>query len=233
METYIFNWKGYEWQTHERWGAQHPDKLWAFYSQYCVDIDEKDNLVLSIRNSITNWDKSKIFPMGLVSTTQDNPQFKFGTYKWTAKLPRGKHLWPALWMWSWDCWPPELDAMEAWSNDCGGYLMKDHKTMHITNCYHYDEKDAHEFGYLRLKDCWWCLPQYTFNDYTMEWTPDYIRFYFNKKMIREIKDKDKLQWIDNNSQSGMNVIMNIYPTKDYKDGDMKSPLIVKNFEYIG
>lgn len=232
MNTDKFTWKGYEWQTKERWGYQHPDKPWAFYSQHCVDIDRDDNLILSISDSLTNYDKTKIFPMGLVSTTQANPLFKYGIYKFTAKLPRGKNLWPALWMYSWDEWPPELDVMEAWTNKCGNYLMKNIKDMCITTAYHYDKNDQHESEYLKLKDCLFKLPQYNFNDYIMEWTPDYIVFYFNKKVIWEITNKDNLKWISEHSKNGMNVIMNIYPTQNYKDGDMKTPLIIKDFEYI-
>lgn len=232
MNTEKFTWKGYEWQTRERWGYVHHDKPWAMYSKYCVEIDKNDNLILYVKDGLTNYDSSIIFPMGLVSTTKNNPMFKFGTYKWTAKLPRGKHLWPALWMWSWDSWPPEIDVMEAWSNDSGGYLLKDHKTMRITNCYHYDEKDTHEYGCLRLKDCWWRLPQYTFNDYMLVWKPGCMEFHFNKRLIRRITDRFNLKWIENHCQNGMNIVMNLHPTKEYKDGDMKTPLIIKNFEYI-
>ena len=230
MEDHTFNWKGYEWITRERWGELHPEKPWALYSKDSVNVDKNGNIVLSI-DKPTTYNGKTVYPMGLMSTTENNSVFSYGFYSFVAKLPRGKNLWSALWMWSWDTWPPELDVMEAWSNKCGGYLMNDRRYLHVTNCYHFDEKDGHEFGYLKLKNCWYCLPQYSFNEYSMDWEPDYIRFYFNGKMIREIKEKERLQWISDNTKSGMNVIMNLYPTKDYKEGDMKTPLIVKDFRY--
>jgi len=226
MNNQIFTWKGQEWQTEERWGDMHPDKPWARYSSDCVKINKKDELELSVGNFVDG-----AFNMGLVSTTANNCKFSYGTYSFIAKLPRGKNLWPALWMWSWDSWPPELDVMEAWTNKCGGYKLTSGLS-HITNCVHWNESNFHKPNFLKFGKLFpFHLPQYTFNVYSMLWKPDLIAFFFNGKMISTFTDKEALEWINNHNKNGMNIIMNLYPTKDYKKGDMKSPLIIRDFHY--
>lgn len=231
MEKDTFEWCGYEWVTRERWGVLHPEKPWALYSQHCVSTDGEGNLVLDVKEELTNHDGSKVFPMGLVSSTKNNPKFHFGTYTFVAKLPKGRHLWPALWMWSWEMWPPELDVMEAWTNKNGKY-GKCLCSTYITNCVHYDSQDSHDYGRITRKRTLFHPPHLTFNEYRMDWGRDAIRFFFNGKKVGEMTDRKKLEWVEQKSQpGGMNVIMNLYPTKDYKDGDMKTPLVVKSFKY--
>lgn len=226
MDKKIFEWNGYEWQTEERWGDMHPDKPWARYSSNCVKINKKGDLELSVSKLVDG-----AFSMGLVSSTENNPKFSYGTYSFTAKLPRGKNLWPALWMWGWDNWPPELDVMEAWSNKCGGYYFR-YRFSHVTNCVHWHELNKHKADFLEFNKFFpFHLPQYTFNDYTMIWLPNFIAFYFNGKLMRVFEDRETLDWINNHNTNGMNVIMNLYPTEDYKEGNMKSPLVVRDFIY--
>lgn len=230
MNTDTFTWKGYEWRTHERWGCQHPDKSWTLYSQNCVEIDKDDNLILDIKDHLTNYNFSLVYPMGLVSTTENNPKFSQGIYKWTAKLPKGKHLWPGLWMYSWDCWPPEIDVMEAWTNSCGGYL-KGIMNMGINTNIHYGVDNFDNMQHMPSKYCLCNWPARSFNEYKLIWKDDQLQFFYNDKLIRTISGYS-VEWTNRNCESGMNIIIDIHPTKDYKDGDMKTPLIIKDFEYI-
>ena len=223
MKEETFTWKGYEWRCRERWGNQHPDKPWTYYSKDCVNIDKNGNLVLTIDSS------SKPFPMGLVSTTENNPKFGHGIYKWIAKLPQGKHLWPALWMYSWDCWPPEIDVMEAWTNSCGGYFNG--LNMGINTNVHYTAGNLDTMKHLPSKYCLDSWPSKGFNEYKLMWDRTSMQFFYNDKLFRTIEGYP-VEWTNKNIEHGMNVIMNLHPTEDYKKNDMKEPLIVKSFEYI-
>jgi beta-glucanase (GH16 family) len=52
--------------------------------------------------------------------TKNKYSFKYGTVEVRAKLPKGRGLWPAIWLVQKDCpsigacptWPPEIDIME-------------------------------------------------------------------------------------------------------------------------
>jgi beta-glucanase (GH16 family) len=51
-------------------------------------------------------------------TTFKSAQFKYGYVKVVAKIPKGKGLWPALWLAAAnEKWPPEMDMMEHWGTD--------------------------------------------------------------------------------------------------------------------
>lgn len=227
-----FNWCGYEWIMKERWGISHPEKPWAIYSNDCVSIDNEDNLILTIKNT----KQRDVFYTGLVSTTRNNPVFKYGEYTWIAKMPIGKNLWPALWMWSWDSWPPEIDIVEGWTNNIGGYFKVSNKkpllrwniqsNIHIKDGNNI-QRDFPEF--------WnWSImsknPYKDFIEYTMKWYKDRVEFYYDKILVRTVKDNAIMDYI--NSVSGMNIIMDIYPTARYKTNQIKSPLYIKKFEYI-
>jgi len=112
-------WQGYEWITQERWGQVHPEKSHWWYDESCVSIDEKDNLHLKTKSNPKYFPELDVISnigTGLVSCTE---KFGYGVFSIDAKLPKGKHLWPAFWMWSWDSWPPEIDIFEGYSNGFG------------------------------------------------------------------------------------------------------------------
>ena len=41
--------------------------------------------------------------------------YRYGWFEAKIKLPKGKNLWPAFWMWAWDSWPPEIDIFEGYT----------------------------------------------------------------------------------------------------------------------
>ena len=226
MDYKELSWKGYNWITSERWGEIHPDRPWAYYSPNCVSINSDGDLVLDVK---PNSDKKsfiieggKVIPqsqIGLVSSTKDNPMFKYGDYYWVAKLPKGKHLWPALWMWSWDSWPPEIDVMEAWTTCNGNY--RGFFNYDITSNIHYTKEDfnksvKYDFLKIGLKD-----PSQDFNTYMLRWLPEKLQFFYNNKLVREFNNLGIMNYLDQSTKGGMNIVMNVMTTADYKDGQMK------------
>ena len=126
-----FNWSGYEWITQERWGQINPGKLTQWYDESAVIVDSAtDYLELKTQYNPKYFAESPDGPgdpnfpvtspmgIGLVSCTT---RFTYGTFEIEARLPEGKHLWPAFWMWSWNSWPPEIDVFEGYTDSREGY----------------------------------------------------------------------------------------------------------------
>jgi len=228
-----FTWQGYKWNTQERWGKVHPDRSYCWYDDNCVSVDEEGNLRLICKYSpaAVEHEGKTYYPkygVGLVSSDKSNPRFKYGAYTWVAKLPKGKNLWPALWMWSFDSWPPEIDVVEAWTNCTGGYYRFPFKWNVTTNLHDPNAKYnmAERVGICKMPD-----PTENFIEYKLVWMPDFLDFYYNGKRIRTIDDPKLMRYLNENTKDGMNIIMNNHVTEKYCQKTVSEPLIVKSFSY--
>lgn len=238
MDNKIFNWCGYEWLTEERWGNLHPDRPWAWDDPGCVKVNDNNELELSIdlnpkKIIINGREYNPNYGMGLVSTTANNPKFKYGHYEWIAKMPKGKHLWPALWMWSWDSWPPEIDVVEAWTNCGGGYFRLNYKwhplVWNLQTNYHEPNEDGNMAQCCSVFDM--PDPARNFIKYELIWLPGELQFWYNDKQVRTINDPEFMKYLNENTNNGMNIIMNIHPTEKYHEGELKTTMLVKSFKY--
>lgn len=203
------NWQGYEWITQERWGQVHPEKSHWWYDESCVHVDNNNHLHLYTKYNPTYFrdiNKISYIGAGLVSCTE---KFGYGVFSIDAKLPKGKHLWPAFWMWSWDSWPPEIDIFEGYSNGLGGYLKpritKPLGFWNIQTNVHYADEVGNKMvggktGYMGFKD-----PTKHVITYSCIWQRDSIKFYYDGQLVREITDKNILSRLENTK---MNVIIN-------------------------
>ena len=91
-------WAGYEWITQERWGKWHKSKPWNWYDPKCVHIDNWGYLHLGTHKNPKQFgDIESPYGVGLISSVDD---FGYGHFEIECKLPTGKKLWPAFWMWS-------------------------------------------------------------------------------------------------------------------------------------
>lgn len=235
METRNFTWRGYEWMTAERWGVIHPEKPWAWYDESCVNINADDELELVVKHhpiniidSATDKVYTPQYGMGLVATTERNEQFRYGVYKWIARMPKGANLWPALWMWSWTSWPPEIDVVEAWSNACGGYF---HLPFHWNLQTNFHRSNAER----NMAQRWSVFkssgnPAKRFVEYTLVWEPTKLEFWYDGRLIRVVDDKEFMTYLRQNTERGMQVIMNLHPTQDFY-APHSNPLIIKDFSY--
>jgi beta-glucanase (GH16 family) len=228
------NWSGYEWITQERWGNIHPDKSYNWYDPSAIEIREGDLILKSHYNPkefiINNEKIISNYGVGLVSNTTE---FGYGYFEIEAKLPTGRNLWPAFWMWSFDSWPPEIDILEGYSSikKPSYFKLPLYSLLGFWNVqtnYHYETKDGnksiggktHWFGF---KD-----PKKHFIKYGCLWEENRIIFYYNDRKVRTIKDKKIL-----NSLKGtkMNVILNNHIREDIGDFGT-SEFIIKSFNYI-
>ena len=226
-------WSGYEWIPQERWGQVHSEKSHWWYDASCVKIDADDNLHLHTKFN------PKLFPGGIVSNigvglVSCTTKFRHGVFAVTAKLPTGAHLWPAFWMWSWDTWPPEIDVFEAYSNSRGSYLkprlLNPAGFWNVQTNLHYTKDSKNKMA--KGKTHWFGFrdPSKHFITYHVEWTPEYVNYYYDGRLVRTIDDANILQQLN---QTSMNVVINNGVTEHVDRIDPpQSDFVVKKFEYI-
>jgi len=232
------NWSGYEWITQERWGNIHPDKTYNWYDPSAIEIREGDLILKSHYNpkkfTVNNKKITSNYGVGLVSNTTE---FGYGYFEIEAKLPTGKNLWPAFWMWSFDSWPPEIDILEGYSsikkpsyfklylNSLLGFWNVQ-TNFHYTESINSKEKENKSIG---GKTHWFGFknPQKHFIKYGCLWEENQIVFYYNGRRVRTIKDKNML---DSLKGTKMNIILNNHIREDIGDFGT-SEFIIKSFKY--
>lgn len=227
-----FQWCGYNWITQERWGEIHPEKSHWWYDSSQVEIGETLKLKTDLNPKFfRELNLTSNIGVGLVSCTNE---FSYGTFEIEAKLPTGLNLWPAFWMYSWYSWPPEIDILEGYSDNSPRFITRRGFFNFINPQYdvqtnlHYRENDINKYiGGQRTnlrKDV-----TRNFIKYKCDWQKDYIRFYYDDILVREILDKDILSKFDGHK---MNVIINNGVTSFVnKNNPPKSTFEIKYFSY--
>jgi len=241
MSDKIISWSGYEWLTRERWGQIHPDKTLCWYDSTAVEkiyvTYGEDQLVLKTHYNpkyFPHLDVTSNIGVGLVSNTT---KFKYGYFEIEAKLPTGKHLWPAFWMWCWESWPPEIDVFEAYSNKKSSYFNWNIDALWgnfyrvQTNIHLGKSPTNYSLG---AQNHWlgWKSPNKEFHTYSVEWTENEIKLYYDNKLIRKIIDSEVLNQMKDKT---MNVIINNGIQKEHvslNDTTLMSTMVCKNFKYI-
>ncbi len=93
----------------------------------------------------------------------------YGVFAISAKLPKGKGLWPAFWLLPSDkSWPPELDIMEVIGREPNTLYT----TLHVAN------GRAYALGTKTQTDL-----SAGFHEYAVDWGPDKIDWYFDRKLV--------------------------------------------------
>lgn len=73
-------------------------------------------------------------------------------------------------------------------------------------------------------------PVKRFVEYTLVWEPTKLEFWYDGRLIRVVDDKDFMTYLRQNTERGMQVIMNLHPTQDFY-APHSNPLILKDFSY--
>ena len=114
--------------------------------------------------------------------------FEYGWIEARIKLPKGKGLWPALWLLRSDgTWPPEIDVLE----------MVDPQGQHIAQHLHWGPKGQdndwtinHNLGFkTALVDL-----SADFHVYGLDWSPDRIAWYIDGTVTQECTDRRILDY---------------------------------------
>jgi beta-glucanase (GH16 family) len=172
-----------------------------------------------------------VSPIGAGFVSCISRDFHWGTYEIEAKLPEGRCLWPAFWMWSWNTWPPEIDIMEGYSNEAGSYFKWNPLGFwNAQTNIHFNDVVTGKNKSIRGKSWPFTLknPTQEFIKYRLEWKPTAIYFYYNDRLVRKVTDKTIMEQVNSTE---MNVVINNGITKWLPGQDQTSDFIVKYFKY--
>ncbi len=118
--------------------------------------------------------------------TRGKADFTYGKIEINAKLPAGRGLWPALWMLGNNIetvdWPEcgEIDIMEHVGYEKDSIFG----TIH-TKAYN------HVIGTQKMKKIFIKDPYGSFHRYTLEWTPEHMKFFLDDTLFNEITNEKK------------------------------------------
>jgi beta-glucanase (GH16 family) len=144
----------------------------------------KENVV--IRNKklvITATKEGEHYFSGRI-TTKDKIEFKYGTVEVKAKLPKGKGVWPAIWMLGHDIeenhWPNcgEIDIMEY----VGRMPGQIHTTLHTKDSYGIS-KNTKISLYNDIEE--------GFHTYKMQWDKNQIQFFIDDELVYTFAPEEK------------------------------------------
>jgi beta-glucanase (GH16 family) len=111
----------------------------------------------------------------------------YGYFEIRCKIPDSNGAWPAFWLAAVypDPWPPEIDIFEFYTSEKKKSFL--HATIHWKN-----KKGKHKQRSRKIKIC---DASKSFNIYALEWTPNYLKWYFNNKLIlKEIYHVDEFKY---------------------------------------
>ena len=217
-----------KWKIAPSWGRYHPDNIIKHNTAppaYCADecIHIKNNLLyceLDRKDTIINYnDNTYIIPYiaSYVDTEKIFSQ-QYGYFEIECKIPKGNGYWPAFWLCGDKTWPPEIDVFEFWSSE--NYQMKSGT---------YVKKNGKIIGsgtFFKLVCGKSKLPKSitdTFNKYSVWWTENFVRYYFNGILVYElILNMDLLD-------QPMYMIIDVMPdvSKSGKLDDSKLPIAME------
>jgi hypothetical protein len=227
-------WSGYKWLTHERWGYIHPAKPFMWYDESAVQIDMQTD-ILHLRTHenpryFPELDVTSRIGIGLVSCIEP---FGYGTYEIECKLPVGKSMWPAFWMYSFDSWPPEIDVFEAYTEKSDSYFKLQLKNLfgfwNVQTNAHYRIDNGNKMIWTKTHWFGFKDPAKNFIKYKLVWEPDSLKYYYNNRLVRTVTNTDLMNQL---KDTKMNVILNsgfetVLPTEQVPITDF----IVKSFTY--
>lgn len=184
------------WRISQPWGDFHTENTYQYYGKDSVYIKD-DCLVLNQIYSPKKFPNynGRVYDIphsvGLI-TSYDS--YEYGFYEFDVELPYGIGLWPAVWLTCVDSWPPEIDILEAYSNEKSKYGLKLQTNLHYglentvsgaRNTPVYKPLDRLKLG------CYW--------------TEDFIKIYYNGHLVRQITSDKILKWFRDKK---MTVILN-------------------------
>lgn len=223
-----FHWQGYNWYAYEHFKND---------TNNCKDAYLGTNVIHTFDNTLVfpiNYEV-KSFDGDLLNTErkykcafiESSDIFSYGTYKFKTIIGNSPRTWPAIWLYGNECWPPEIDIVEAFPDKTGN-IIKDGMVRYETNI-HYDITNPIQFG---AKGICSLLYKLTHRDnkpdtWELKWTPKYIKIYFNGVRIRKVTDKNVINFFNQHNQ--MRIVINNMLQEGFTHEDYEKQ---KNFELL-
>ncbi len=183
-----------KWRVGQAWGEMHPDNLHQYYAASEV-ITKNGYLYLGGTykpKQITYKDSLITVPyaIGLVNTDISFTQ-KYGYFEIRSRNPAGPASWPSFWLTGATKWPPEIDIFEMYGGKKGKSIHNQYASIHWGKNY------TRSMGYLTQKINLPNNSDTVFHTYGCEWTPSYIRFYTDGRLVSHIRVNKRLRkWLD-------------------------------------
>ena len=213
------------WFKRQYYGHINTSHYWQYCSEDNIDFTEEGLKLHQHYNPRTTdyWDGktyNTIYDVGFLTSKK---LFGYGIFEFDIILPKGTGLWPAVWLTGFESWPPEIDLIEAYSDNDSKY-NDDVKT----NAFYGTQENLHDIKGRKT------IPIKNYDDVLnmkLVWTKDKIEYYYNDFRVRTITDKKILKWY---LDKKMYLVLNL-ATRNPKDFEInksqKSTFIVKKFVY--
>ena len=229
-----FKFQGRLYNSNQGWGYFHPKHSY-WYDPSCINIDN-DVAVLDIRDGAY---ADKKYGAGQMVSKK---HYLYGTFEWEYLLPKGRNLWPAIWLTAVESWPPEIDVMEGWTSR--GLFKKYRSDYKRSLCFNNIVPGVF-FGSSEDKKHWskaslgskttfsWLQPIDKVNKCRLEWTPEYIKVYYNDVLVSKLDDKEILKEFNKPMMMIMNnAVTNEFNESDYIDYKKNGrPFSILSFKY--
>lgn len=237
-----FNIFGFNWRIGRVWGIAHPDDI-CYNGEQSVSVHPEMGLVqLGIdmdpknipiegyydpENPDMEGVKRYIWSVGYISSLES---VKYGYLKVVFKLPIGNHLWPAIWMYDCETWPPEVDIVEGWSGHYNWPIFKPKSPKRIYNTNPFANrifpsvhlgtniKEHWSKSYEKFRGtCRRYLDVTGVNTCEFIWTPDRLLVYYNGHEVMNEIDPKILKYYNNSK--GMCIHLNNYVDGNFTTDD--------------
>ena len=203
------------------WGDYHPGKLIQWYDPSGIKVTNRGIELSVTDNFLSSKDGLIPFGVGLICSKE---AYTYGIYEWDITLPKGRQLWPAVWLTNYDTWPPEIDVIEAYSNDKSNYGNRLNTNIYLG--------DSDESQYQLKAMSHGLLINLTERiNLKLVWFEEGIQIYYNDYLVRQITDEKSLKWLNVNPK--MRVIINagLREVSDFQEMN-QSPFIIHSFGYL-
>lgn len=245
------NWCGYEWSNKMEGGRIiHTSDPYSWYScdENVLKKMKNRELHLSYKENpkeVQHWDHQTYNPTIERALIRTTTPFDYGTFSIEAICPKGLNVICAFWLSGDGNWPPEIDILEAWSED-NNYSWR--TTNHFpwilpswrttTNVHYNNKKISHEhigsnniLKYDQPLD-----PTENWIKYECIWEPNKITFKANDVVTRTVSKKYANMLVNNLNKPENGHLMdaiidiNLYDPKLIPN-KLDTPFKVRNFEY--
>ena len=245
------SWCGYNWDCKMDGGRIiHPSYPYAWYSdsEDVLKIGENGEMSLSYRENpreIKHWDGKVYNPTIERALIRTTTPFDYGTFSIEAKCPKGLNIWSAFWLSGDGNWPPEIDILEAWSeNNNYSHNLTNHfpwlcKSWRTTYNVHYNDKNIKHkhIGSKNITKCDQPLdPIENWIKYECIWEPENITFKANGKVVKTVSKKYAQMLVNNLKTPEKGHLMDAIIEINIDDpnttpNNLEKPFMARNFEY--
>lgn len=228
-----------KWLIGQPWGDFHPDNSYEYYGKTEEFVYVDDGYL----NLIAKYKPKKFYDFknntyviipkgkGLVFSKQ---KFKYGYYEVSAILPKGRFLWPSIWLTAVNSWPPEIDIIEAYSGNKSDYS----NSLGIKN-FNFQPNIHYGFVENGTKENYGAnsfpLPSRPTSRevvFGLHWTEEFIKFYYDGYLIFETKKKTILNYFNDEKVEMSLIINNGFQPESKESKDDLSNFRVKYVEYF-